>query len=166
MMVSFITKSNTFWLYSFGKDTHSFWSSLSNMVLVPCPTAANGKTRPKRKAAMKTIWNLLGKTLFQCITSIMFYEPVRSALNAFQGWGTWSSRRGTNLLFVPISGRQPCRLACISLCNVIRHTFHSPPLHLPPPTTFPFPSRQVVNADKRYPWGWPLPIARKPDRSG
>ena len=51
-------------------------------------------------------------------------------------------------LVVPIYRRQPCQLACISLCSLISHAFHLPPLHRRDQALLFL--RQAVNADKRY----------------
>ena len=55
---------------------------------------------------------------------------------------------GTAHFVVPIDGRQPCRLASISLWSILRHTFHSPPLHSPFPNS-PLVADDTLNADKR-----------------
>ena len=60
----------------------------------------------------------------------------------------WTHLRHDVCLVVPIYRRQPCQLACISLCSLISHAFHLPPLHRRD-RVFLF-LRIAVNADKRY----------------
>ena len=57
---------------------------------------------------------------------------------------------------VPVIGRQPRRLARVSLPCVLRPAFHSPPSHRRAPAS-PLPRRRAVNADKRYPRTRSLP---------
>ena len=63
---------------------------------------------------------------------------------------------GVAFVVVPVLGRQPRRLARVSLPCVLRPAFHSPPSHRRAPT-FPLPRRRAVNADKRYPRTRSLP---------
>ena len=63
---------------------------------------------------------------------------------------------GMAFVVVPVLGRQPCRLARVSLPCVLRPAFHSPPSHRRAPAS-PLPRRRAVNADKRYPRTRSLP---------
>ena len=63
---------------------------------------------------------------------------------------------GVAFIVVPVLGRQPRRLARVSLPCVLRPAFHSPPLHRRAPAS-PLPRRRAVNADKRYPRTRSLP---------
>ena len=63
---------------------------------------------------------------------------------------------GVAFVVVPVLGRQPRRLARVSLPCVLRPAFHSPPSHRRAPAS-PLPRRRAVNADKRYPRTRSLP---------
>lgn len=63
---------------------------------------------------------------------------------------------GVEFVVVPVLGRQPRRLARVSLPCVLRPAFHSPPSHRRAPAS-PLPRRRAVNADKRYPRTRSLP---------
>ena len=63
---------------------------------------------------------------------------------------------GMAFVVVPVLGRQPRRLARVSLPCVLRPAFHSPPSHRRAPAS-PLPRRRAVNADKRYPRTRSLP---------
>ena len=63
---------------------------------------------------------------------------------------------GVAFIVVPVLGRQPRRLARVSLPCVLRPAFHSPPSHRRAPAS-PLPRRRAVNADKRYPRTRSLP---------
>ena len=199
MIVSFITKSNTFWLNSSGKDTHNFWSSLSSIVEVDTSALvlvwedvfwasdrvglANNKAPERREMKTKRLtlfqpliaveterrWIFLKNTkydlrqiqlprsLFHFIAVSYFFRGSGSCVHVSENQDV--RPHGATLLVVPILGRQPCRLAWVSLPSVIRPAFHSPPLHRRALTS-PLPRLRTVNADKRYPRPRPPPHFR------
>ena len=51
------------------------------------------------------------------------YRPFRFCTERFQGMRMEAACGETTVYHVPIYGRQPCQLACISLYSLIRHAF-------------------------------------------